>query len=354
MTDDTVYKNRATIVSVVVFYIFFAFRGYIFSDWTNYYPFFYECSIQDITNYKFGDVEPGFTLLNLLCRSIFEDFHFFVFICTTINLFLLIRFLRNRVSNIPLALMLFFCFEGVMIMTNLMRNSISILLFLNAITYLVKRQPVQYYALCLLALLFHYSAFLYFFVYLFFHIRFSKWIYLAIFVGCNVIFIIHFSVFQLIISAIGFDTSVIEKLDIYTAEASKNTIFSIGYLERLATGLLIFCYYEKLQNMREENAVYINAILFYFAFFFLFSEFDIFSKRLALLFVFGYWILWYDLIKCFSIESNRFLFQLFIGCYCILKIAGINYPDAEYDNVLWGIKSYEERLYLYNKNFKEN
>lgn len=56
----------------------------------------------------------------------------------------------------------------------------------------------------------------------------------------------------------------------------------------------------------------------------------------------------------FFILNNRRLFLIFIGIYFILKMIGTtNMITSEYDNVLFGAKSYEERLYLHNRYSKE-
>lgn len=142
------------------------------------------------------------------------------------------------------------------------------------------------------------------------------------------------------------------KVRAYTEIYDKSTKISIGYLERLLTGSLIFCYYNKLIEVRKENIVFINAAIAYFMCFFLLSEFEILSKRLCALFAFGYWMLWMDLLKCFNIENNKKLFAVFISLYCILKIGSSTMlPDFKYENLLFGIQSYQERLYYHNRTF---
>ena len=125
---------------------------------------------------------------------------------------------------------------------------------------------------------------------------------------------------------------------------------SIGYLERLFSGIIVFCYYDKLIEVREENKIFINAFIGYFLTALMLSEFSTISLRMSYLFMFSYWILWNDLIKCFFYENNRKLFLSFIGLYCVLKmIISTDMVTSKYDNVLFGIKSYEERLYIHNR-----
>ena len=98
----------------------------------------------------------------------------------------------------------------------------------------------------------------------------------------------------------------------------------------------------------------VNGLMAYFVMYFFLSEFSVMSKRFATLFAYGYWIIWIDLIQCFAIRNNRRLFKAFVFLYCILRMMGsANLPDFKYDNLLFGIKPYQERLYIHNKTFKE-
>ena len=350
-------RLQSTIVAVTVFFVFFAFRGFIMSDWIVYYPYFVHCSWSDIYTYTIGSVvafEPGYTILNLVCRSLFDDYFFFQFVVCTIDTVLLLRFLRQRVDNIPLALTLFVVFSGLGIICNLMRNFIAILLFLNALPFLEERRPVPYFLMCLLAATFHMTALVYLPLYFFFHRSFNKWIYLGIFIGCNVVFLAKISIVMALLSYSGLDEQMSEKVKVYTELFSNASVLSIGYLERLGTGLLVFCYYDRLKEINPRNAVIINALLVYFMAFFLFSEFEILSQRSGYLFVFSYWVIWIDLMKCFAIPGNRKLFVAFVMFYCLLKTWSMTqFPDMEYDNVLTGHKSYQERLIIHNKTTKD-
>ena len=343
----------STVVAVASFFLFFAFRGFIMSDWIVYYPYFVHCSWSDIYTYTIGSVvafEPGYTILNLVCRSVFDDYFFFQFVVCLIDTVLLLRFLRQRVDNIPLALTLFVVFSGLSIICNLMRNFIAILLFLNALPYLEERRPLPYFLMCLLAATFHMTALVYMPLYFILHRSFSKWIYLGVFIACNVVFLGKISLVMALVSYSGLDEQMSEKVRVYTELFSNASVLSIGYLERLATGLLVFCYYDRLREINPRNSVIINALLLYFMAFFLLSEFETLSQRSGYLFVFSYWVIWIDLMKCFAITNNRKLFVSFVMFYCLLKTWSMTQlPDMQYDNVLTGMKSYQERLVIHNK-----
>lgn len=358
VTDDM--KRNIRILCVFVYVVFFGFRGFVGDDWTIYYPVFTEDihvgNFQEfVYSLEESPFEIGFTVLLIISKLIFDDYSFLVFLTTCINCFLLYRFLRQRVENIPLGIMLFICMGGFGMQINLLRNTISILLFVNAIEYLVERKPLPYFLLCTLALTFHLSAIIYFPLYFFFHKRAPRWVFIAIFLIGNIIFLSQIKfITPILVSIAGSLGEEYEFLvEAYTegklSELSKG--LSIGYLERLLTGILIFCYYDKLVSIRRENAVFINSYLAYFFMFFFFSEFFVVAGRLANLFTYFYWIIWIDLLKCFSIKSNMVLFVLFLSAYSVLKIWGMtNLVTLRYDNVMFGSESYEERLYIHEKN----
>jgi len=352
--EDEQKKTVTSMVSVTVFFIFFGFRGYLSTDWTSYVAYFDKCKVDDIVEYSLtnGSFEPGFIVLNLICKNIFGTFQSLVVATTAINLFLLLRFFKDRIDNIPLGLILFIVFEGLIMSINLMRNTIAILIFVNALTYISQRRPIPYFLLCALAMTFHLTAVLYFPMYFILKIKINKWGYLAIFIVLNAIFIFNIPIVLKLITSLGLVGELTEtKIESYTEIMDESTKLSIGYLERLITGGLVFCYFDKLKELREENTIFINSLIIVFFFVLGFSEFHELSRRLATLFTYSYWILWADMIRCFSIDNNRKLYVAFLSLYCIMRVMGTsNNILMDYDNVLFGSKSYEERLYIFNRN----
>ena len=353
--EDEAFTHKITLWGILIYFVFFAFRGFINTDWMTYYVEFDKCTWDLLFNYEMGKSrEPGFLIFMLLNKSLVPNFHFFVFTSTLLNTWLLLSFFRKYSDNLLIALVIYLVFEGFMINANLMRNSISIFIFLNAITYLQERRPLPYFGLCLLALSFHFSAIVYFPFYFFIHRKLNKWVYLTIFVICIMIFVLHIPIFLKLIKLTGIGGMFIDnKIDAYT-ELSTARGFGMGFIERLITGILVFCYYEKLYDARVENRIFINSLVAFFISIFLFSEFAEISKRIYILFIYAYWILWCDLIKCFYYERNKILFSTFVVLYCIVKTATtLNAPIHEYDNLLFGIKSYQERKYIFQKTFEE-
>lgn len=358
-TKDGRLRKRIVWFSIGLMVFFFGFRGFCFYDWNSYYPLFQRYSMPDLFSYSVIDwpFEPGFSFLMCLCKAIVNDYIFFVFSFTVLGTILLVRFLSKNVDNIPFALMICICMNGLVLFTDLMRNSVSILLFINSIEYINKRKFLPYLILCLIGATFHISSFMYIPLYFFLHRKFNKWLLLGIFIVGNLIYLFRIPVFMSIVNLfIGFISPALQlKIDAYmNMLPSIGFRISIGYIERLITGALLFCYIERLRALRPDGNIYINGLILYFVMFFFFSEFKVISLRLSYLFSFGYWIIWYDLVKCFSVDNNRRLFVSFVCLYCVIKIySSTNYIIARYDNVIFGAQPYHVREYIYNKNFAE-
>lgn len=354
--DSALTRKRIEVGTIVLYFLFFGLRGFIFSDWQVYYPVFEECDLQRVTWIpgKTWSYEPGFTLLLLVCKNIWNNWFFFSVVCSLINLALLYRFFRKRITYLPLGLMIYLITGGIFLSTDLMRNSIAIFLFINSLEYLEQRRPLPYFLLCLLALSFHISSIFYFPLYFFLHKKCNKWLYLAVFLAGNAILLLHLPLMGTLLDRLvgGYsDLLVGDKLDAYAGMDSLGGVrLSIGFLERIFTGMMIFLYIDKLVQIRKENVIFINAMLLYIVITFLFSDFEILYKRVSNLFSFAYWILWYDLIRCFAYKGNKWLFISFIGLYCVLKIHGnTRTGEARYENILFDHSTYTERQFYMDR-----
>lgn len=357
LKDESIQK-RIGAVCIFVFVFFFGLRGYVFDDWIVYTEIFRKADFSNFPLFlETNNMEPGFLVWVAFTKTIVDNYHFFVFLCSIVNTALLIRFLNRYSINLPLGLMLYVCMGGLHMSMNLMRNSIAILLFVNSIPFIQRRQAVKYFSMCILAATFHVSAVLYMPLYFFLHRNCNKWLYLTLFLTANVILLMHIPILQSIIDlVVGYiSPSMQMHIDSYMEKATNIGFkISIGYLERFFSGMMIFFYMDKLKSIRQENVMMLNSILLYYMMFFLFSEFDEISLRLSYLFIFAYWVLWADIIECFVYKNNRRLFIAFVYIYCLFKIIGnTNFITARYDNLLFGIQSYQERLYIHNRNNKD-
>ncbi len=356
-TNDATKKGIITSLCGVVFLVFFGFRGFCFYDWNVYYPSFQSIPA-DLQQALFNGhwYEPGFTVLVVICKSIYNNYHFFILICCFINTLLLLRFLHKYISNIPLGIIVFLCMGGLAIVTDLLRNSIAILIFMNAIEFIINRKPINYYVACIIAVLFHTSAILYLPLYLFLHKDWNKYIYAGIFVVGNMILLLKIPILISIVSLIAsfLDPTTREHIDEYTRLLPSSSFqISIGYIERLFTGILIFFFYDKLKNI-QKGPLFINCMTLFFIMYFALSEFKTISVRMSMLFAFAYIPIWIDFEKCIIAIRNKRLYLSMLCMYCLVKMYNSsNDIIYNYDNVLIEADTYNERKVIFQKNFGE-
>lgn len=357
--DDKRKQMIFTMIAWGGFFIFFAFRGYVYTDWMSYAQGLKELEwsdLFDIIDEKQTAVihEPGFTLLCLLCKSVINEYAFLVFVITTIDTILLARFLhRWDIKNKSMFFMLFITFEGISIMFNLLRNQIAIFIFLNALEFLRDRKPIRYFSLCTMALCFHLSSILFFPLYFFLHRKINKWIYIGAFCAFFLFYVSNISIALTFIKVLGLEGALGDKAEFYTEILTSSRKFSFtGTIEKFSLVALVLLFYESLckRGMR----IFINSSLMYFFFYFVFAEFKDFSSRLAILFAFSYWILWVGIMNSLKIPDNRKIFASLLFLYCFyVTLRAFPAPIQEYDNLLFGGKTQQERLKILNKTYEE-
>lgn len=353
--EDTKKKQTAiNILTLLIFVLFFGFRGFVAYDWTAYFNLF--TNIPDLhtffkENTSRFKVEPGFLLLVATCKTIIPSYLFFQITCTVINITLLTRFIKKYTNNIPAVLVIFICMSGLEFSIDLMRNSLSIFIFLNAIPYIEKKQPVRYFIICGLAACFHTSALMYIPMYFILNRKANKKLLLVIFIIANITCVLRLPIFKTIAV---FATNIIsptaaQYINAYMSFESAGSPLGIGYLEKLFTGIMLFCYMDKLKALRK-NYILINSMFLYIILNLLLGEFRTISIRCSNLFAFAYWIVWLDLLKCFYYKSNKAIYFIVLSTYCLLKIySGCSGSMSQYYNVLLEEQSHNERFIYFRQ-----
>ena len=356
-TNDATRRGSIVLLCAVVFLTFFGFRGFCFFDWNAYYPGFQSIT-EDLHMAVFVEkwYEPGFTALMVICKQIYDNYQFFVFVCCLIDTVLLTRFLSKYVSNVPFGFIIFLCMGGLGLTTDLLRNAIAILIFMNAIQYIETRRPIPYFTACLVAISFHLSAIIYLPLYFILHRNWTRWGFASIFLIGNIILILHIPILKSIISLFAsfIDPTTQQYIDEYTSLLPAASFqISIGFLERLFTFGLIFIYYNKLKEVQRGH-ILLNSMSLFFFMLLLLSEFRTVSIRMSMLFAFAYAPIWIDLIKCFSKPRNRILYVVIISLYCFIKMySSTNSIIYHYDNALLGADSFNTRKAIYQRNYDE-
>jgi len=347
----------ALYLTVVVLLLFIGLRGHIYTDYTSYYPFFQDLpSIPDLTlsgfyNEKF---ESGFIIYTSLIKTIIPNYFVWVFINCLIDLSVLYWFFKRYSVDPILSFILFTCILGLVIEGNLYRNSKSMMLFLLSIPYFNDRKVFPYIFINLIGSLFHISSLLYIPFYFILNRRYSVKILWFLFILINILFWLKIGVAELFFHQIsvwfGIDRIVSKFLE-YTASAEGYGL-SFGYIERSFAFVLFLVFYNRLQEQNSVNRIFCNCFFIYYFSFYLFSDIAVVVERIPLLFVFSYWVLYPNVLPLLN-ARNRHMLSGFLVVFCFLKIATANADImAMYDNLLFGIRSYEYRMSIFDRYYE--
>lgn len=148
--------------NLLVLILFAGLRYRIGGDTLLYMGMFEECpKLQDLKYFDFASAQynPLWYILNGLSRSIYDDFFLFQLIHAFIVNVSFFHFFRKYCPRYYFTAILlyyigYFCYFNM----EVLRESLCVSVLLWATTFLLSRRWVSYYALCLIALLLHYSA----------------------------------------------------------------------------------------------------------------------------------------------------------------------------------------------------
>lgn len=348
-------------ISLCSFVFFFGFRGFIGWDVHSYYFIYSSCPL--LCNLSFHDFinsdvrEPGFYLYMSFLKSIWNNYHFYVLFSTCVDIVVLNYFFKRYTSNYA------FCFLIFMTMLisfeiDLQRNVKALMLFFISIKYIEKREFLPFLFLNLLGASFHITSLLYIPLYFFIHIILSRQLLIFIFVVSQTIYFAQIEFVKPFIYMIGsFMNNLLGDLLITYITSDQFAIskgVSIGHLERMSTFLMILVYYDHICMRKKSNIIFINSFIIYACIQIFFVEVSTLCNRLALLFVFSYFVIWPELYYCFHNKINKLLVVSVIFIYSVLKVSDYNSGIFfRYDNILFEADSFEKRHAVFDNNYSK-
>ncbi len=354
-------------LGMLIFFVFFGFRGYIDTDFAVYFPL-YEVAptISDAKGLRefFSSVnedyllkiEPGFKVLLILLKTITKEYFFLQIVSSLINVLFLNFFLRKYSPQYILGFIMYLIFSGLVIEINLLRNSKAIFLFLYSLQFLKDRNASKYFICNGIGLLFHSSAIFYFPLYFFLHKRISPAFVWGTFILGNVLFLGQIKFITPIVVAIGnlMGGAYAGLAEFYSKSNlySKGYGVTIGYLEKVIIYIIFYGSYNKIrEHIKDENLVNIFFnLLFIFTTTYLFlNEYSVFIDRVTTLFAVSYWILFpyfYATLEKFMKMIFTFVLLLF-GVFKMYK--SNNFIIRNYENIIWDKPSIGRAYYIFSK-----
>lgn len=224
-------------------------------------------SWEDFSNYS---LQPFYLLLCALAKTISPEFYVFQFIHALIVNSIFFGFIKRYTSHPFWGIFLYFYIYYGYFNFEILKESLAISMFLLAFPYFVERKWLKYYLIVVLALMFHLSAVILFFIPLIRDLKFNRnYLLLLLLLGGFFAFVYYFTDFS---SLLTFSEVVNEKIDAYQNNMGRfnwlwmaTQLFPILILPLL---LLWYCKYVNRELDLYENMLCFRIIIGIGAFFF--------------------------------------------------------------------------------------
>ncbi len=351
-TSSPKKKDRLINFVSILFIFFFGLRGFIQSDFQNYYPWFEELPTLwkgKLLESFISSYEPGFVLFTVICKSLIPNYFFWVFICVLLDILLLKKIFKEYSVNVCLSFAIYFAIGAIIMEYNLMRNIKAILIILLSLKYLRERKLGKYLMCILIAMCFHLMAIIFIPLYFILHKRWPKPLLFVIFISCLAVLFLRISflpvILPLVAQALGGEYAILTEHYFSSGALDSSYGISFGLIERVITFFLVFCYYDKWADKVGDKYIFLNMVVIYFMCFTLLTEMSVLLERFSYFFALSYCIFYPNLLKLVKIPNNKYILVFFIVAVFTLKIAvQTKTIVCKYDNILFGIESFEERL----------
>lgn len=350
------YRKSEKLFIYFILFVFFGFRGYIFTDCFEYATFFEGVpNIKEIINshyLKYAFWEPGYVCYCGILKLFIHKFYYFQIIDTTLDLILLYKSLEYFESNRSLNIIVFLAMSGMIAFIDLFRNIKAILLFFYALRYVDEKKLIRFYLLCFLAFLFHKSSVFYFACYPLLRQPLTKRKYLVICI-ISIIIALFSKTFILVLNSRiwgYFPPKIQDSISFYVLSNNPYTVgrfITFGVIEKLLTCGLIYFNFDKL-FISKKYKLLIKVFCIYFSSYFICFGFNEISNRISMLFIFSYWCLIPEIIKK-QTKKNQYFYTICLLAYCVLKVGLYKHPVQKYENWLFNASTFSERLEIKNQ-----
>lgn len=340
----------------VILILFFGLRGFIGTDFTNYYGLFKNIDNESVSITYFN-FEIGFLWLTYFLKWIWNDYHFYIFSLTLIHVIPLSVFFVRQTRNLSLAFIFFLGFRGLIFEFNLLQNTLSILFLILSFPFLEKKRYFQFILLNLIGASFHLSSLLFIPFIFFINKRFKLKNHIKLLIIGNCI---YFLTPDLIIGGILrlIESGTIINFDQYLSYFYNDVSakLSFGYLERIITISIILVNKKAIEQKLIRANIFINMATIYNMVMLLFSSIYVLYDRLSLLFIISFWVLIPHLILN-DLIKKRIYYGIVMLFICLTKLT-LSTQDSvmRYDNLIFKIDSYNKRyseVQKHNYNFNK-
>lgn len=296
------------------------------------------------------EMEKGYLFLNSLVKTMGLNFYGFTLIHSMIFYLCMYIGLKRYTKNFNYFLVVFlykmFFYDTFISM----RQSISIAIFFIAVQFIEKRKPIKYFALCILAFLFHNSAIILFPLYIYNKIKISKKTFKIIniigiiFLVLNITGIFVFNPSGIVNKIFSGNQNAMNKAEGYFDTNEKISI--IHTLEYYLIAIIIYFNYDSIQNKNEHSNLILNMFVILMFIFTVMRGFVIITR------IKDYFLWTYPIILYYLIENRKVKEKYLIAILsCIVCLYGYTRYINSFDNGgLMPYNSYlNDKISIYNE-----
>lgn len=343
------YKRKIQGLECVLFVCFFGFRGYVGTDWSNYYDYYTSLGGQ----WNLQRYEPGFSLLANVCNTLGLDYQSWVFLLVAIQGILFDAFFSRKVKYMFLAYIVTIAIFPNLIIDTL-RNFLSILIGLIAIEEKNKKQMLKAFICLMLSVSFHLSGLIFLFLFPLTKFYINKKVIYVLFAIGFFIFFLQVSFFRHVIyivgRIIGGQYEVMANLYLNAEEHAYGV--SLGIIEKIFIFFLVMYKYDSIVKAKVIDKYIFNIFILYVLCQFYLSEMSFLITRFAVLFFAGYVVVLSSIISIYKEKSNKIFIAILLLFLCLLKtFIGYNSNLYTYRNVIFQKDSLIERKYNIDEHY---
>ena len=346
MTKDEKTKKILEVIILIILIIFSGTRYKLGGwDYENYHTVFKESP--KLSNFDFNiknvfNMEKGYILLNSIVKTLGFNFFGFTLIHSIIFYILLYKAIKKYNINFNFFIIVFLYKTCIFNTFVSMRQSLVLVIFFNALYYLLKNERLKY-VLCIIPCLFIHSSALILLPLIFIDkINFSKkalkiyGIIFLMFFMLNILNIYKFDILHFIKNTkIGLDFE--NKINQYSRTTASINILST--LEVYLIYIFIVMFFKKIYNRSEESKLFCNLFLLSIPIVTLFRSSEIMVRFRDYFMLFEPFVLYYILF-CFKGNSKK-VYLLIVTLLCLLGMYRYVYM---YDSGEFALKNYQSYI----------
>ena len=229
-----------------------------YMDSYRFIPDLMHINLSDVFSYYYTD--PLYTLLCSFAKLFGKSFYIFQLFHACLLNYLIGRFIVHNTKNILFALFFYMIICFLYFNTEILRESLAVAVFVNSVRFLEKKQWIFYYMLCFIALGFHVSAIVTFFLPFFYTRKVGKRHYLF-FLGvliclfCSIDYIVEYIRGDLAFEYLSKKGSLMEGLNF-------NVNWYIVNLSKCFLCPLLFVLFYR-RSIASDNEVYLFFYMFF-------------------------------------------------------------------------------------------